>query len=73
VERQVWLAERRAALVAGYDAEAATYGDEEYPWDVQREWAARVLRLIGPGATVLDSPCATGRYFPMLAAAGVPG
>jgi len=28
MERQVWLAERRAALVAAYDAEAATYGDE---------------------------------------------
>jgi SAM-dependent methyltransferase len=41
------------------------------PWDVQREWVARVLRLIGPGATVLDAPCGTGRYFPMLAAAGV--
>jgi SAM-dependent methyltransferase len=71
VERQVWLAERRAALVAGYDAEAATYGDEEYPWDMQQEWVARVLRLIGPGATVLDAPCGTGKYFPMLAAAGV--
>jgi|SRR5690242_12748038 len=71
MERQVWLAERRAALVADYDAGAATYGGEEYPWDVQREWVARMLRLIGPGATVLDAPCGTGRYFPMLAAAGV--
>jgi cyclopropane fatty-acyl-phospholipid synthase-like methyltransferase len=71
VERQVWLAERRAALVAGYDADAATHGDEEYPWDMQREWVARVLRLIPPGATVLDAPCGTGRYFPVLAAAGV--
>ena len=50
VERQMWLAERRAALVAGYDAGAATYGDDEYPWDMQREWVARVLRLIPPGA-----------------------
>ena len=33
VERQMWLAERRAALVAGYDAGAATYGDDQYPWD----------------------------------------
>jgi cyclopropane fatty-acyl-phospholipid synthase-like methyltransferase len=71
MERQVWLAERRAALVAGYDAEAATYDDEEYPWDMQREWVARVLRLIRSGATVLDAPCGTGKYFPMLAAAGV--
>jgi SAM-dependent methyltransferase len=71
VGRQVWLAERRAALVADYDAGAASYGDDEYPWDMQQEWVARVLRLVGPGAMVLDAPCGTGKYFPMLAAAGV--
>jgi cyclopropane fatty-acyl-phospholipid synthase-like methyltransferase len=70
MERQVWLAERRAALVAGWDAEAAGYGDDEYPWDTQRDWVARVLRLIPPGGTVLDAPCGTGKYFPMVAAAG---
>jgi ubiquinone/menaquinone biosynthesis C-methylase UbiE len=32
---------------------------------------ARVLRLIPPGATVLDAPCGTGKYFPLLVAAGV--
>jgi len=31
MERQVWLAERRAALIGVYDAEAAAYGDDEYP------------------------------------------
>jgi hypothetical protein len=67
MERQVWLAERRAALVAGYNADAASYGDDEYPWDMQREWVARVLALIPPGATVLDAPCGTGKYFAMLA------
>jgi SAM-dependent methyltransferase len=71
MERGVWLAERRAALVVGWDAEAAAYGDDEYPWDVQREWVARVLRLIPAGGMVLDAPCGTGKYFPMLAAAGV--
>jgi SAM-dependent methyltransferase len=71
VERQVWLVERRAALVACYDADAASYGDEEYPWDLQRAWVARVLRLIPPGGMVLDAPCGTGKYFPVLAAAGV--
>ena len=70
MERQVWLAGRRAALVAAWDAEAATYGDGPQPWDVQRAWVARVLGLIPPGGTVLDAPCGTGKYFPMLAAAG---
>jgi SAM-dependent methyltransferase len=71
MERRVWLAERRAALVVGYDADAAAYGDDEYPSDMQREWVARVLRLIPPGGMVLDAPCGTGKYFAMLAAAGV--
>lgn len=71
MERQVWLAERRAALVADYDADAATYGDDAYPAGMQREWVARVLGLIRPGGIVLDAPCGTGKYFPMLAGAGV--
>jgi cyclopropane fatty-acyl-phospholipid synthase-like methyltransferase len=29
-----------------------------------------VLGLIPPGGTVLDAPCGTGKYFPLLAAAG---
>jgi SAM-dependent methyltransferase len=70
MERQVWLAERRAALVDVYDAEAATYGDGPQPWDVQRAWVAWVLGLIPPGGVVLDAPCGTGKYFAMLAAAG---
>jgi hypothetical protein len=48
MERQVWLAERRAALAAAYDAEAAAYGDGPQSLDVQREWVARVLGLIPP-------------------------
>lgn len=70
MERQKWLAERRAALVAAYDAEAATYDDQRHPWDMQREWVARVLGLIPPGGTVLDAPCGTGKHFAMLAAVG---
>jgi 2-polyprenyl-3-methyl-5-hydroxy-6-metoxy-1,4-benzoquinol methylase len=31
---------------------------------------ARVLGLIPPGGVVLDTPCGTGKYFAMLAAAG---
>ena len=50
MDRRAWLAQRRAAVVAIYDAEAATYGDHEYPSDMQQEWVARVLRLIPPGA-----------------------
>ena len=70
MDRQAWLAERRAAVAAAYDSAAATYDDHEYPSDTQREWIARMLRLIPPGGTVLDAPCGTGKYFPLVAGAG---
>src|SRR5215469_17617471 len=70
MDRQGWLAERRAAVIAAYDGEAATYGDHEYPSDMQQEWVGRVLRRIPPGGVVLDAPCGTGKYFPLVAAAG---
>ena len=70
MERRVWLAERRAALVDIYDDEAATYGAGPQSWDVQRAWAARVPGLIPPGGVVPDAPCGTGKYVAVLAAAG---
>jgi ubiquinone/menaquinone biosynthesis C-methylase UbiE len=70
MDRQLWLAERLAAVVAAYDAEAAAYDEHEYPSDMQREWVARALTLIRPGGIVLDAPCGTGKYFPLIAAAG---
>src|SRR5262245_63754938 len=72
MDRRVWLAERRAAVIAAYDAEAPGYDQREYPSDMQREWLARVLSMIPPSGTVLDAPCGTGKYFSMLAAAGHP-
>jgi SAM-dependent methyltransferase len=70
MDRQAWLADRRSAVVAVYDELAPAYDEHEYPSDLQREWVARVLRLIWPGGIVLDAPCGTGKYFPMIAAAG---
>ncbi len=70
MDRREWLADRRAAVIAVYDAEAAAYDEHEYPSDMQREWVARALRLIAPGGLVLDAPCGTGKYFPLVAAAG---
>ncbi|HEX5188037.1 MAG TPA: class I SAM-dependent methyltransferase [Streptosporangiaceae bacterium] len=71
MDRETWLAERRAAVEADYDAEAPAYGDDAYPADVQREWVGRVLGLVPPGGTVLDAPCGTGRYFAQITGAGV--
>ena len=68
MDRQEWLAERQAAVVTVYDAEAPAYDEHDYPSDVQREWVARALALIPPGGIVLDVPCGTGKYLPVVAA-----
>ena len=70
MDRRAWLAERRAAVRACYDAEAPDYDALEYPNEAQREWVARLLDSCPPGGIVLDAPCGTGRYFGMVAAAG---
>jgi SAM-dependent methyltransferase len=69
MDRQARLAERRAAVIAAYDAEAPAYDEHDYPSDLQREWVGRALGLIRPGGVVLDAPCRTGKYFPLVAAA----
>jgi ubiquinone/menaquinone biosynthesis C-methylase UbiE len=70
VDRATWLADRRAAVVDTYDAGAADYDQHEYPSDTQREWVARLMRQLPPESMVLDAPCGTGKYFPIIAAAG---
>src|SRR5205823_5727875 len=70
LDRAAWLAERRAAVIAAYDAGAPDYNEHEYPSDMQREWVIRLLRRLPPNSTVLDAPCGTGKYFPLVAAAG---
>jgi len=71
MDRRAWLAERQAAVVAVYDHEAQDCDQHEYPSDGQREWVAQLLQLVPPGGVVLDAPCGTGKYFPMVAAAGL--
>jgi ubiquinone/menaquinone biosynthesis C-methylase UbiE len=71
MDRHRWLEERRDAVEADYDAGAAGYDDIGYPSDVQHEWVGRVLAMLPPGATVLDAPCGTGRYFAQITGAGM--
>jgi cyclopropane fatty-acyl-phospholipid synthase-like methyltransferase len=70
-ERQAWIADRRAAVTAEYDALAATYDLDPYPNDPQQAWVRRLLAMCPAGGTVLDAPCGTGRYFPLVAEAGL--
>ena len=70
MDRQAWLAQRRAAVLTSYDQGAATYDDHGYPVTAQHDWVARLLRACPPAATILDAPCGTGQYFSLVAAAG---
>jgi cyclopropane fatty-acyl-phospholipid synthase-like methyltransferase len=69
VRRRRWIDERRAAVVAAYDAEAATYDRHSYPNKPQQKWVKRLLTLCPDRSIVLDAPCGTGRYFHLVAAA----
>ena len=70
VDRRNWIDERRSFVVAAYDAGAPTYDRDPYPNEPQLEWVSRLLELCPAGGIVLDAPCGTGRYFPLVAAAG---
>jgi SAM-dependent methyltransferase len=70
VDRLTWLDQRRGAVVASYDQDAASYDDHGYPATAQQDWVARLLHACPPAAKILDAPCGTGRYFPLVAAAG---
>jgi SAM-dependent methyltransferase len=70
MDRQAWLFERRAAVEAVYDAEASTYDEHPYPIEMQRRFVDRLVRTCPPDGIVLDAPCGTGQYFPLVAAAG---
>jgi ubiquinone/menaquinone biosynthesis C-methylase UbiE len=69
-DRRAWLLERRAAVTATYDAEAATYDDEPYPATSHATFVERLLERCPPGGTILDAPCGTGRYFELVRASG---
>ena len=67
MDRQAWLAERQAAVVTVYDAEAPAYDEHDYPSDIQREWVARALSARGlpvvRGETV-EGDVAGYHYYP---------
>ena len=71
MNRATWLTDRRAAIVASYDGGAREYDQQEYPSDTQREWVSRLVERLPVNSRVLDAPCGTGKYFPIIAAGGI--
>lgn len=70
MDRNDWLAERRAAVEAQYDEEAPGYEDDFYPVPLHSAFIDRLLARTPRGGVVLDAPCGTGRWFGQVAASG---
>jgi len=72
-QRRLFLDERRASgahrsttlYSATYDAE---WGEI---WPVHERFVRSVVALVPAGGSVLDAACGTGKYWPMLLAAGL--
>jgi SAM-dependent methyltransferase len=69
-DRAAWLADRRAAVRAQYDAAAPSYDANEYPVPLHAAFVDRLLALTVADGRVLDAPCGTGRWFARIAASG---
>ena len=70
MDRVAWLRERRDAVRADYDADAATYDDSPYPTTSHTAFIDRLVATCPPNGLVLDAPCGTGQYFGRIRDAG---
>jgi SAM-dependent methyltransferase len=70
MDRAAWLRERREAVRARYDAEAATYDDQPYPTTSHTAFIDRLVATCPDDGLVLDAPCGTGPYFARIRDAG---
>ena len=70
MDRAAWLRERRDAVRADYDADAATYDDAPYPTTSHTAFIDRLVATCPPNGLVLDAPCGTGQYFARIRDAG---
>ena len=70
MDRAAWLRERRDAVRADYDADAANYDGSAYPTTSHAAFIDRLVATCPSGGVVLDAPCGTGRYFARIRDAG---
>lgn len=68
--RRAWLAERRAAVIAANDDEAASYDEDAYAVPLHQHIVRRLAESCPPGGVILDAPCGTGQYFGIVVGAG---
>lgn len=70
MDRAAWLRERREAVVADYDHDAATYDEDPYSTVTHAAFVDRLVLMTPVGGVLLDAPCGTGQYFGRIRDAG---
>ena len=72
MDRQAWLDEQRLKAEQRYDRlYSPTYDEDDGPISpVHRRFVEQLIESSPTGGRILDAPCGTGRYFPMVLDAG---
>lgn len=68
MDRITWLKEMRRECEQQYDREAPLYDEEGgvYSNIAHQQFIQEFLRLLPQNSRILDAPCGTGRYLPLL-------
>jgi SAM-dependent methyltransferase len=72
MDRRTWLDEQRLKAEQRYDRlYSPTYDEDDGPIPLtHRRFVEKLIESSPPGGVILDAPCGTGRYFPMVLGAG---
>src|SRR5215204_5830905 len=72
MDRRTWLDEQRLRTEQRYDRlYSPTYDDDDGPIPARhRAFVEKLIESTPAGGVILDAPCGTGRYFPMVLDAG---
>jgi SAM-dependent methyltransferase len=72
MDRRAWLDDQRSKAEDRYDrVYSPTYDEDDSPISpTHRRLVERLIDSTPPDGVILDAPCGTGRYFPMVLGAG---
>ena len=72
MDRRAWLVEQRRKAEQRYDRlYSPTYDDDDGPISpMHRRFVEELIGSVARGGAILDAPCGTGRYFPLVLDAG---
>jgi SAM-dependent methyltransferase len=72
MDRRAWLDDQRSKAEDRYDrVYSPTYDEDDSPISpTHRRLVERLIDATPPDGVILDAPCGTGRYFPMVLGAG---